>query len=151
MDDNKKVIEGEITTQPSSGSPNDRETLTTIVGLIQNYLGAIEREKKELTENKQMLEDALNNDPVYKEHADKAKEAVKIKSATKLQILRQPQLSQVVAKVKELSEQLKEKKESLSQYLLEYARISGERQIEGPDGQIQEIVYQARLVRGVKK
>lgn len=125
------------------------ESLLTLVGLIQNSLASIERQKKELAEHKQMLEDGFANDPVYVEHADKAKEAAKLKNQTKQQILKQPQLQQLSAKIKEMSQDLKELKTSLSDYLQEYARISGAREIEDINGEINEIVYTAKLIKAL--
>jgi len=146
MDDkDQTIVEGEVVA-PAADKPG-ADVLLSITQLIQNYIVSSERDQKELSAHRQMLEDAFNNDATYKEHADKAREAAKIKAATKAQIMKQPQLQQLVAKVKELSLSLKESKESLSEYLQEYARITGQRQIEGVDGEINEIVYLAKLIK----
>lgn len=55
---------------------------------------------------------------------------------------------QIIAnKAKTLAAELKEKQFSLSDYLLEYQRLSGANQIEIGDGEILEIVNTARVVR----
>ena len=76
-----------------------------------------------------------------------AKAAAKIKSATKQQILKQPQAADLANKVKTLRSELKENKASLSDYLREFQRMSGISEIEGPDGELQEIVYTAKLIK----
>src|SRR3989344_4853226 len=76
-----------------------------------------------------------------------SKEAVKVKQGTKAQILRQPQAGELDKKVKELKADLKENRSSLSDYLQEYARLSGVNEIEGDDGEVREIVYDARLIK----
>lgn len=124
----------------------DNDTIT-ITNLIQNYLAQIESSQKELKEQKQMLADALANDPTYKEHEAKAKEAAKVKAATKAQILKQPALAQVNAKTKELTATLKESRESLSNYLQEYQKATGLSSFEAANGEVQQIVFVAKLVR----
>lgn len=126
---------------------SELESLTTVTNLVKNYISAIGRTKIELSKQKEMLEDALSNNPQYKEACDDAKEAGKIKSDVKRQILEDDELQNISVKVRDLSQTLKETKSALSEYLIEYARLSGSKQIEGDDGKILEIVYSAHLVK----
>lgn len=121
--------------------------ITTITNLIQNYLSQIASSQKELKEQKQMLADALNNDPTYKDHESKAKEAARVKTATKAQILKQPALAQVNEKIKEITSSLKEARESLSNYLQEYQKTTGLSSFESESGEVQQIVFVAKLIR----
>lgn len=94
-----------------------------------------------------MLDDIFANDPTYQEHLKQSEEASKVKNATKAQILKQPQVSQLNEKVKELKAQLKENQASLSDYLREYQRMSGVTEIEDEAGQVHEIIFTAKLIK----
>jgi len=123
------------------------EILVNMEGLIKGHITAIDKISEELRKHKEMLDDIFANDPTYQEHDKIAKEAVKVKQGTKAQILRQPQAGELDKKVKELKADLKENRSSLSDYLQEYARLSGVNEIEGDDGEVREIVYDARLIK----
>ena len=144
--DNQKVIEGEIT--GATATAND---LVTITNLIQSYIAQIDRSSKELSANKQMLMDAFLNDPTYRQHERSVKETVKVRSATKMQILKQPTLSELSEKIKDIAASVKDAKQSLSDYLQEFARITGAREIEDSEGELREIVYTAKLVKAASK
>jgi uncharacterized protein YlxW (UPF0749 family) len=141
MDDDQVKEPTPVATQTSG------EVLINMESLIKTHMAAIDKLEVEVRKNKEMLDDIFNNDPTYKEHADKAKEAAKVKQNTKAQILKQPQAKELDDKVKSLKSQLKENQDALSDYLQEYARLAGVNEIEGEDGEVREIVYQARLVR----
>lgn len=144
MDDNildtkpSEILEGEVS------SP---DTLITVTNLITNYLGQINENKRLLTEHRQMVEDALNNDSTYREHTEKAKEANKVKLGTKKQLMQQQNMRELSEKMKELSADLKAARESLSQYLQQYRELTGSNQFEDGKGEVLDIVYTARLVR----
>ena len=144
--DNQKVIEGEIT--GATATAND---LVTITNLIQSYIAHIDRSSKELSANKQILMDAFLNDPTYRQHERSVKETVKVRSATKMQILKQPTLSELSEKIKDIAASVKDAKQSLSDYLQEFARITGAREIEDSEGELREIVYTAKLVKAASK
>lgn len=131
----------------SESTGSELETLTSVTNLIKNYISTIEKTKNELSKQKEMLEDALSNSPQYKEASDDAKEAGKIKADVKRQILEQVDLLELNTKVKDLNLTLKETKGALSEYLVEYAKLSGSKQIEVDDGKTLEIVYSAHLVK----
>lgn len=144
-----KVEEAEIVSDDSTTTSDPRLPLLSLESMIKEALPQLENLKKELKTEKEMVDDALNNDETYKLHAEKAKEANKVKSATKQQLLQQPSLKVNVEKMKELREQIKELQTSLSDYLSEYARLSGANEIEA-NGEVLDIVYIARLVRRSK-
>lgn len=147
-----KVIEAEVveekTTQVSlePGAPNS-EILINMESLIKGHISTIDKLTEEARKLKDMLDDIFANDPTYQEHDKKAKEAAKVKSGTKQQILKQPQAADLDKKLKELKSELKENQGSLSDYLQEYARMSGVNEIEGEDGEVREIVYSAKLIK----
>ncbi len=116
-------------------------------GLIKNHISQIDKLRIELSEQKAMLADTFEGDTTYKEHAEAAKAAAKVKSATKAEILKRPAVATLAEKVKSLSSQMKELQTALSDYLGEFNRLSGITEIEGEDGELREIVYVAKLVK----
>ena len=126
---------------------NQAETLVSLTNLIQNYISSLGKLKQELTENRQMLDDAFNNDTVYKEKADKAKEVMKERNTLKQQMAKQPALLALAEKIKDLREQIKESQQALSDYLQEYQKLTGATEIEDAEGNINEIRYTAKLVK----
>lgn len=158
-----EVLEGEIVSENSENSdipdksdrldkPEDAggdtaQTVMNLENMIKTNNSQIAKLSAELAEAREMLKDAFENDATYKEHADVAKDANKIKAATKAQILKRPEVAQIATNVKVLSSELKELKEALSDYLGEFNRLSGITQIEGDDGELLEIVYVAKLVK----
>lgn len=136
----------EIVTQLNTGT-DESSVIMNMESMIKTLLASQGRLQEEAGKYQDMLDDILENDETFKEHSEAAKAAAKIKSATKQQILKQPQAADLANKVKTLKSELKENKASLSDYLREFQRMSGIDQIEGPDGEIQQIVYTAKLVR----
>lgn len=153
MDDNAQsepqVIDGEVVESTESQTEPNSEvnTLLSLENLIKSSIESMDRMRIDLKKLKELQEDALNNDPTYKEHADKVKEANKIKNATKQQIFKQPSIMNIANKAKNLSSEIKEKQESLSDYLKEYQRMAGVNQIELGNGEVLEIVSTVKVVR----
>lgn len=146
MEDNQTTeetaIQGVLPTTESQS-----QILVNMESLIKGHIATIEKLEQEANKHKGMLDDILANDPTYQEHEKIAKEASKVKQGTRQQILKQPQAADLDKKVKELKGELKENKASLSDYLQEYARMSGVNEIEGDDGEMREIIYSARLIK----
>ena len=152
MADEKKIIDAEVVEEKTAqvalepGAPNS-EILLNMESLIKGHISTIDKLTEESRKLKDMLDDIFANDETFQEHDKKAKEAAKIKSETKKQILKQPQAADLDKKIKELKSELKENQGSLSDYLQEYARMSGVNEIEGEDGEVREIVYTAKLIK----
>ncbi len=113
--------------------------------MIKNHISSIAKTKEELGKQREMLKDSFEGDTVYRDHAEEAKKANKIKNATKQQILRRPEVAQIADKVKTLGQELRELNSALSDYLAEYQRVSGLNEVEGEDGEIRQIVFVAKL------
>lgn len=133
--------------QSPGGSNKKTDEFFNLESLIKRYVNTINDLRVKLREQKQMMEDAFENDAVYREHAEKVKEANRIKSATKQQIAKQPSMQELQQKIKDLSFDIKENEVLLSDYLQQYQKASGVSQIELEDGEILEIVNVAKLVR----
>ena len=141
--------------QPQSSTPDtvsdetdqnpDAPMIQRLDEMIKNHITSISKTKEELSKYREMLKDSFEGDSVYREHAEEAKKANKIKSNTKAQILRKPEVAQIADKVKTLGQELRELNSALSDYLAEYQRASGLNEIEGEDGEIRQIVFVAKL------
>lgn len=157
-DNNAPIIDAEEVTPAETKEPEitqvslepgakNSEILINMESLIKGHIATIDKLTEEARKHKEMLDDIFSNDPTYQEHDKAAKEAAKVKQGTKQQILKQPQAAELDKKIKELKSELKENQGSLSDYLQEYARMAGVNEIEGDDGEVREIVYNARLIK----
>lgn len=127
------------------------DLLMNLESSIKEHIVSVDKSKQELKKMKEMLADTYRNDPTYQEHDKAVKEATMIRMKTKSELLKQPGVADLSAKVRELSGELKDFQAALSDYLREYMRLSGSNEIEGDDGEVREIVYVAKLVKRSSK
>ncbi len=128
-------------------STSDAALLVKIEEMIKTHMSQIAELGEEATKYKDMLDDIFVNDETYQEHDKLAKEAARIRTNTKKEIMKRPDAADLALKLKSVKSQQKELKEGLSDYLREYQRLSGSNEIEGEDGEIREIVFVAKLVK----
>lgn len=151
MADSKNVLVSDKVVDISDTPLNDKKDEANLVlqleGLIKNHISQIDKLRIELSNQKTMLADTFEGDLTYKEHAEAAKVANKVKSATKAEILKRPSVAVIAQKVRSMSSEMKELQAALSDYLGEFNRLSGMTEIEGEDGELREIVYVAKLVK----
>ncbi len=143
--------ETQVSAQSSSVSGNDALLLVRIEEMIKTHMSQISELGEEATKYKDMLDDILTNDETYQEHDKAAKEAARIKANTRKEIMKRPDAADLSNKLKSLKSQQKELKDGLSDYLREYQRLSGSSEIEGENGELQQIVFVAKLVRRSSK
>lgn len=158
MDDQKnpEVVDAEVVEEPTpSEEPQvvgDAAILLNLEEMIKNYVQSLDKLREEKKKIQEMFEDSFANNPTYRENADKAKEALKVKATTRQQIASQPSVIALAQKLKGLGSDIKERQVALSDYLLEYQRLSGANEIEDNEGQIREIINSAKLIkRSAKK
>ncbi|CAN5209848.1 hypothetical protein BH09PAT1_BH09PAT1_3310 [soil metagenome] len=125
----------------------DAAILLNLEEMIKNYIQSLEKLREEKKKHAEMFEDSFVNNPVYRENAEKAKEAMKVKATTRQQIASQPSVIALGQKIKDLGRDLKERQIALSDYLLEYQRLTGANEIEDNEGQIREIINSAKLIK----
>lgn len=125
----------------------DTSVVMNLESMIKTNIAQTGKLREEMGKLKEMLADIFANDPLYQEHEKIAKDAAKQKQNTKKQVLKQPQAADLDTKIKTMSSEIKENNQALSEYLQEFARISGITEIEGEDGEIRQIVYDAKLVK----
>lgn len=130
---------------------NDAVLLVKIEEMIRTHASQIDGLSEEISKIKEMLDDILVNDETYQEHDKQAKEAARIRANTKKEIMKRADAADLANKLKSLKSEQKELKMGLSDYLREYQRLSGSSEIEGEDGEVQQIVFTAKLVKRVSK
>ena len=113
---------------------NQADVIINLEQLIKGHASNIDRLKVELKKHKEMLDDIFNNDSVYKDHSEKVKEATRIKTATRQQILKRPDVSVLANKLKDMKISVKELEGALSEYLREYQKMTGVNEIEAENG-----------------
>lgn len=150
--DNQNIQDSqEIETTSVTTTDNDAVLLVKIEEMVKTHTSQIDTLQEEITKYKDMLDDIFLNDETYQQHNEAAKEATRIKTNTKKEIMKKPDVADLASKLKELKIEQKDLKQGLSDYLREYQRLSGSNQIEGEDGEIREIVFVARLVKKSSK
>lgn len=142
-----------VATGNSDGTAEVSEVdiILNIENMIKTHVSSLTRLKVEIKKHAEEIEDSFSNDSTYKLHAEEAKKAAKQKSLTKSQITKNPSVAQLVEKMKEMRTQVKELNGALSDYLREYARLSGSTEIEDEEGNVWNIAYSAKLVKALKK
>lgn len=153
MDDNnqQEVVDGEVVEEASSKSapPADgqAQVLLSLEELIKNYIDSIESLTDALKTHRQMFADGFDNNPIYRELEEKVKKENKARLELRQQILGQQSMRELAQKIKDMATELREKKNSLSDYLLEYQRLANTNIIQGNDGQEREIINSAKAVK----
>ena len=132
---------------PANTGSDDASLLLRIEEMVKTHISQIDNLSEEAKKYKDMLDDIFTNDEVYKQHDESAKEATRIKSNTKKEIMKRPQVADLAEKVKSLKSQKTELEDGLSDYLREYQRLSGSDQIEDDKGEIHKIVMVPKLVK----
>lgn len=130
---------------------NDAVLLVRIEEMIKTHISQIDNLQEEISQRRDMVNDIFTNDETYQQHDKLAKEATRIRTGTKQQIMKRPDVADLSAKLKELRSEQSELKNGLSDYLREYQRLSGSNEIEGEDGKVRDIVYVAKLVKRSSK
>lgn len=137
-------------TDVSGDESSDAGSATVMLNLeqlIKTHLATIARRREELKKYREMLASTLANDEEFRDLEQKAKDAAKEKSKRKTELMSSTEVKQVQSKVTEITSEVKEMSEALSDYASEYQRISGSNEIETDDGEVHEIIYIAKLVK----
>ncbi len=142
MADQNNIQDGEVVSSVGD--------FLNLESLIKSYIAKMDILEKELKEKNRMLKDAFESDAIYKEHADKAKEANRIKSATREQILKQPSLAKLGERIKDLRFDVNEQQAVLADYLTQYQQQTGANQIEVGDGEVMDIITVVKLSKRPK-
>ena len=148
IQEENEIIEGEISSE-STETPEDISKAASFLNLeelIKNHIEAIDKLKEELKKNREMFEDTFNNNPTYREHVEKVKEANKAKSSVRQELTKQPSVASLKQKVDDLKFDINEQGKTLSDLLQDFKEQTGASQIEARNGKIYEIISVSKLV-----
>lgn len=131
---------------PVLGEQTEQMTLFDMQSLVVKKTGSIQSLQEQIKTTNDMLVDALKNNPVYKEREDKVKEQRDVLATIKQQINSQPSVVALTNKVRDLRNELKEKRSEVSVVALEVYRKTGNTEFE-QEGETYEIKTVARVVK----
>lgn len=132
---------------PDTTNPSQALNIVSIENLINTSTARLNELSRELFDHKEMLASLLDNDLEYREAKMASDKTAKETKAVRAKFVRQPEPAKVQEKIRDYQIQMKELKNALSDYLTQYVTLSGNKQIETPDGALMEIVYNAKLVK----
>lgn len=128
-------------------SDNTLLTMAAVENLIKRKILQIEELKDTGRTYKEMIDSYLENDEEYSRLDLQAKEAAKAKNAKKKNLLELNEIKSTADKYKENQLELKEIRQSLSNDLNQFQKLSGASEIELEAGDLRQIVYVAKLVK----
>jgi len=123
----------------------------SLENLIKTHIKKIDEMQEEIKKHREMFEDSFNNNPTYRECADKAQMANKTKLSMRNHILKEPAVAQLNQKLKDMRTDSKELKKTLSGLLIDYKEKTRASQLELFDRQIVSIVESAKVVKTKRK
>lgn len=132
--------------QQQTQGQNVQGTLFDLEELAVKTTTAIERLTEQLRVAKQMLKDAYKASETYTSQEGRVQAEKKMLQDIKQELDGQQEFKGMLATVRDLQTEVKEKKTSVSDYAIEYQRMSGNNQIERSDGTY-EIQTVAKLVK----
>lgn len=115
--------------------------------MIKTKIEAIDALKYRRKEARQMYNDGFNNDATFQENNRRAKDAAKEAMVTKNSIASTPSMVTLSHRIKDLNKEIKEDQVALSDYLLEYERLTKATQLELFPGATITIVKSAKAVK----
>jgi seryl-tRNA synthetase len=151
--DESEIVDADIVSENTSSQTKDDQAtiLLSLDEMIKTYVASLDRLSEEQKKLREMVADGLHNDAQYREVDSKAKEATKARNAIRQQIMGRSGVIEIANKLKNITIEIKEKKASLSDYVLEYQRMAGVNEVEVGNGEILEIVQVAKLVKKFRK
>lgn len=123
-----------------------QQTLFSLEEFTVNSAKTIQQLKSSLKTTNEMINEGLLQDSGYAEVTEEFKEMQKGRNGMKKKLLMSGNLGALAQKAKNIRDELKEQKNSMSDYALEYQRMSGATEIVR-DGVTYDIIKVAKLVK----
>ena len=143
-----QIVDDTTSSDVSASDLDDNSTVVSsldeMIRLSFRRLNELQNEAKKL---KDMVEDGLAGSEAYKIVSEKAKDAANEKTQVRKSLLSTPEMISLLNKNKEIASEIKEKRISISDYILEFQRLSGANEIDLGDGEVMQIENSAKLVR----
>ena len=124
----------------------DAESFTATKKLIQNLSVKIDELKVKQKEYKERMKNLQVNDALLGEYEEKAKEAASEFKKRKKDLMESVEAKEVRAKLKELSEELGDLGDSLTNHLLNYYQVTRTQSFETHSGSEREFKLNAKLM-----
>lgn len=125
---------------------NQQLTLFNLQEVAVRNTNSIADLKKKIKEATDMYNDHLSHISAFIQKSDGVKELQKDMNQVKNQINKTPEAALYLQKIKDLKYELKEKKQSVSDYALQVMKLSGDNEFE-KDGEVFQIQTIAKLVK----
>ena len=143
-----QIADDKISNGASASDSQDNSmvvsSLDEMIRLSFRRLNELQNEAKKL---KDMIEDSLAGSEAYKIVSEKAKDVANEKTQVRKSLLSTPEMISLLNKNKEIVSEIKEKRISISDYILEFQRLSGANEIDLGDGEVMQIENSAKLVK----
>jgi hypothetical protein len=128
-------------------TPNAVSSILNLESLINGYLVDLEKAQEKFKTQREMFNDAFNNDAEYSQIMQKVKEVNRVKSAAKQRIMKLPNVVELTNKMREYKEEVKDITEGLSSYLQQYKELSGSNQLTRDNGEVVEIISVTKFTK----
>lgn len=125
----------------------NQDKINALHNLIQRKLEEMEELSRQIKEADEVIKGALEDNAAYNQADEKAKEATKNRTQVRAQVLSTPEMKSFALKRKDLKGQMAEEKETLSDYLIDYERLTGANIIENAKGVQLEIFKTATVAK----
>jgi len=134
-------------TVTESGASSEANQLLTLEQMIKGYMADLVRIQASIKSQREMFNQSFEQDKAYSEVEEEFKAMNRKKSEQKQRIVKSVAVSAVQLKIDELQTELKEARQSLSDYLNRYVLLTQKSDFLGPDGESYQIVRSAKLVK----
>lgn len=119
---------------------NQNEEQATLA-IIQRQMIEIDRLKGEKKNQREMLQNIVENSKEFDEKEEVRKVAAREAKLAKDKVLVTPEATQIIVKMDDITGEIKELQESLSNHLMVYHTKTGKRTFEDAEGNERTIVY----------
>jgi hypothetical protein len=143
----EETSDEEETTTARHATPNAVSSILNLESLINGYLVDLEKAQEKFKTQREMFNDAFNNDAEYSQIMQKVKEVNRVKSAAKQRIMKLPNVVELTNKMREYKEEVKDITEGLSSYLQQYKELSGSNQLTRDNGEVVEIISVTKFTK----
>lgn len=145
------MIDTQLQSHIATADIQDLEVEKGLTELSKNYAASIDGLTLQISAANQAIKDGLAADEEYKALDEQIKALQKKRIIVKKEAMARQNLIAQQEQLKDLKKDRKEKKESLSEYLLELQKMTGITQMELFDGRVYNIKKNAKLVKPPKK
>lgn len=125
----------------------NQNTVDNLRNLALSHMESIKKLDKDIKQTNEMINDTLVGNSTYHESNEKVKEVTKKRKQVREQIMSSQEMIALATKRHDLKKELAEKKSALSDYLIEFERLSGKDVIENLSGEQLSIFKTATVVK----